>query len=340
MKKLVVLLALAALLLPSAAFAAVEPEIIDGMVQNDFILDEMLPNPNVYLYGTDSNGYPILLMNFSSTIPFYAIEDNYRILPQIGRYWSIFRKKVSHLQFFSLYLKIEPTCICGDKGFTYKIIKLQCDEKSQNIKHQDINEYTIQAKPQYQGADVGSAQGKWTRQQSYDEERPIIAYSGVGSDTLKIMLKKGKKYRIPSGHIDVAIAVIAVPNYVNAPNSTYVDDFITANCKCGKKIRSLYFGKTYMDNRIKNYYEVSPSHNPRGVNISSEVIEGSRIKGIPVVSTTTIENKTSAGNVSSVIKGKILDDNMIMYDNIFNKQIPNTYSLYSTKDNVTNFNIK
>lgn len=368
MKRVVILLIFVVFLSYEKAFCAVEPEVIDGMIQNDFILDEMLPNPNVYLYGTDSNGYPILLMDFSSTIPFFAIEDNYRILPTIGRYCSLFRKKVSHLQFFSLYLKIEPTCICENKGFNYKIVKLQCDEKSQTISHDDTNQYTAHAQPEYSNTGssykIGYLEGQWTRKQTYAEDRPIIAYSGVGSDTLKIMLKRGKKYKIPSGHIDVAMVVIAIPNYTNCACNGYVNDFIKSNCNCTKNARRICFGKTYLDNRIKNYYEVDSFHNPHGIDISSEVIKGSRINNSSIISKkeTVITKRTDS--ISNIIPAKeskadnsavapqsgtvitttkqskdlILDDSMIMYDNIFNKQIPNTYSLYSSSTSLTNFN--
>lgn len=250
---------------------------VSGMIENDFLLDSMLPNPVVYLYGTDSNGYPLLLMNFSATIPFYGIQP-------LRRFY-IFRKKVSSLKFLSLYLKLYPTdnpsC---KKNFYYKIVKIQCDEKSQVINYTDSNEFIARIEPTYKEFKPGYAQDTYKIESKYEAGLPIIAHSGVGSDTMKIMLRRGKRYPIPSGHVNVAMAVIAVPYYTDPITYNtirchdYVQDFLDAKKSEGDKtirIRTISFGKIYSDNKIKGYFEVSPKSNPHKMVLESEIIPAS-----------------------------------------------------------------
>lgn len=311
MKKALALL-LFAFLLPISVFAREIPEKIDGMTKNDFLLNRvMLPNPNVYLYGTDSNGFPILLMNFSSTIPFYGIEDNYKIFPWLGRYIPFFLKKTSSLKFYSLYLTIEPSCGSPEcKNFRYKILKLQCKEVSQNIGHIDTDKLTTHFAPKYKEADVGYMQSENERKSFYAGQFPIITYSGTGSNMLQIMLKRGKKFPIPAGHIDVSMVVIAIPSY--APPLTYdvlkgncgckydfvkdFMDYVNPCCPCTHEIRNISFAKTYLDSRIKNYYGLDPKNNP-DICLSSEVIMGNRINHIAEKKTTT----TGKTNVTNAI---------------------------------------
>lgn len=310
MKKLLILFACIVMSMSQAAFAKKFPLIINGMIENDFILDEMLPNPAVYLYGTDSNGYPILLMDFSLTVPIYAIDDNPLLRPfqNMARYAPFFHKKIKSLKFVNMYLKIEPTCNGKDgKNFYYKILKLKCDSKSQNIGYTDEHTLDITLQPEYSGMKGGHISSIWKTTQVYASELPIITYSGVGSDTLKIMLKRGKKYKIPCGHIDASMVVLAIPDYNpplkyketsgNKDYKSYVNDFMDVvgydNCSGEEmhSIRRIYFGKYYWDNSIMNYYEITPCNNPNNVVLNTEVIRGNRINQVPINSSNNVSNE-------------------------------------------------
>lgn len=302
MKKIFILLICLVAFCSSNTFAAPVPEKIDGMTKNDFLLNRvMLPNPNIYLYGTDSNGFPILLMNFSSTIPFYAIEDNYKIFPKLGRYIPFFLKKISSLKFYSIYLTIEPSCdSLQGKNFHYKILKLQCKEVSQGIGYEDTDKLTTRVEPKYKEASGGFVQSENERKRYYASQIPIITYSGVGSNMLQIMLKRGKKFPIPAGHIDVSMVVMAIPDYStpltydvlkgNCPcKYDFVKDFmdyINPCCNCNHEIRRIYFAKTYLDSRVKNYYGLDIKNNPN-ICLSSEVIMSNRINEVAEQSTKT-----------------------------------------------------
>lgn len=303
MKNFLIFLACILLLSPQAVFAKKFPQYIDGKAENDFILDEMLPNPAVYLYGTDSNGYPLLLMDFSLTIPIYAIDDNPLLKPfqKMALYAPFFHKKIKSLKYANLYLKIEPTINAqSGKNFYYKILKLKCDSRAQKIGYVDENTLDITLEPEYNGMKGGHISDIFKRTTTYASELPIITYSGVGSDILKIMLKRGKKYKIPCGHIDSSMVVLAIPDYCpplnykdtsgNQDNQVYVRDFMDAiensNCPCQEQhsIRKINFAKYYWDNSILNYYELTPCHNPNCVVLSSEVIRGNRINQVPISS--------------------------------------------------------
>lgn len=302
MKKCLIMFACFVLFSSCNGFCAPVPEKIDGMTKNDFLLNRvMLPNPNVYLYGTDSNGFPILLMNFSSTIPFYAIEDNYKIFPLLGRYIPFFLKKTSSLKFYSLYLTIEPSCdSVQGKNFHYKILKLECKEVSQGIGYEDTDKLTTKVEPKYKEGSSGFVQSENERKRYYASQVPIITYSGVGSNMLQIMLKRGKKFPIPAGHIDVSMVVMAIPEY-NPPLTydvlkgncpckyDFVKDFmdyVDASCYCNHGIRRIYFAKTYLDSRVKNYYGLDIKNNP-DICLGSEVIMGNRINEVAEKSTKT-----------------------------------------------------
>lgn len=332
MKKFVTLL-LFVFLLSSNVFAREIPKKIDGMTKNDFLLNRvMLPNPNIYLYGTDSNGFPILLMNFSSTIPFYGIEDNYKIFPWLGRYIPFFLKKTSSLKFYSLYLTIEPSCDSPEgKNFYYKILKLQCREVSQTIGHEDTDKLTTKFEPDYKGQKAGFIQSENERKRYYASQYPIITYSGTGSNMLQIMLKRGKKFPIPAGHIDVSMVVMAIPSY-NPPLTydtlkgncgckyDFVKDFIDyidADCYCNHGVKRVNFAKTYLDSRIKNYYGLDPKNNP-DICLGSEVIMGSRINQVV---TKTFNTKTIT-NITTPIcpPNKCIDSNTGCCKSICTKQ--------------------
>lgn len=310
MKQLLILFVCIVSSMSQSVFASRVPTVIDGMYENDFILDEMLPNPAVYLYGTDSNGYPVLLMDFSLTIPIYAIDDNPLLRPfqKMARYVPFFHKKIKSLKFVSMYLKIEPTCNGKDgKNFYYKILKLKCDSKSQNIGYVDEHTLDITLEPEYNGMKGGHISNILKSTKTYNSELPIITYSGVGSDTLKIMLKRGRKYKIPCGHIDASMVVLAIPDYCpplkyketsgNKDYKSYVNDFMDvvdcANCNGEEmhSMRNIYFGKYYWDNSIMNYYEITPCNNPNNVVLNSAVIRGNRINQVPINPSNNVSNE-------------------------------------------------
>lgn len=291
MKKLFALFCLFCMISQSAV-AKYSPPKIYGMQENDFILDQMLPNPVVYLYGKDSNGYPILLMNFSATIPFYGIKPDRKRLKFLTRfdYMPFRRKKISSLKFVAMYLKIVSSNNSNvAQNYYYKILKITCEEKSQTIKYEDENKLTVKIEPEYSGMKGGSITDEFRRKANYDSTLPIITYSGVGSDTLKIMLKKGRKYPIPAGHVNVSMVVLAVPyynpplNYCTIPLQNFVCDFMNQKNKDWDKefkIRSIVFGKAYTDNKMRGYYEATPESNPNGLFLDSEIVVGSKQNGV------------------------------------------------------------
>lgn len=304
MKKFMIFLVLAIFLLPSAVFAKPTPVKIDGKSENAFILDQMLPNPSVYLYGLDSNGFPILLMNFSLTIPVFALDDNPLLRPFefLGRFAPTFHKKTKSLKSITFYLKINESKESADgKHFYYKIVKLQCDQESQGIQYQDFSEWKLHGEGSYTYMDSASAKAtvdrNMSRRMDYLSKLPIKDYSGVGSDTLKIILKRGRKYPIPAGHINISMVVAAIPYYRNPPlsycslkcntcNYDFLKDFMTSTnpeAPCTPIIRKIYFSKTYTDNSMMNYYEITPDNNPEHLIIDSEVVMGNRINGCPIL---------------------------------------------------------
>lgn len=302
MKKILSLLLLTIFLTSNTVFAAAVPKRLDGMSENDFILNEMLPNPSVYLYGVDSNGFPILLMNFSLTIPIYAIDDNPLLswFQYAGRFAPTFHKKVKSLKNITLYLKLNPSIETADgKKFYYKILKLQCDQEDQGLQYKDISEWKLRGEGGYSqgGGNIsGSVDRNMIREINYQSKLPIRDYSGVGSDTLKIMLKRGRKYPIRAGHINISMVVTAIPYYKTPPlnycalkcnecNYDFVQDFMTgtnSGCPCTPVIRKIYFTKIYRDNSMMNYYELNP-YRTAGVILDSEVIMGNRINGCPIL---------------------------------------------------------
>lgn len=331
MKKFLLILAIIFLTV-NVVFAKAVPEKIDGMSENDFILNEMLPNPSVYLYGVDSNGFPILLVNFNLTIPVYAIDDNPLLawFQYAGRFAPTFHKKVKSLKNITLYLKLNPSAESSDgKYFYYKIVKLQCDEEDQGLQYHDTSEWKLHGEAAYSqggGSAKGSVDRNMMREINYLSKLPIRNYSGVGSDTLKIVLKRGRKYPIRAGHLNISMVVSAIPYYKNPPlnycslkcnccNYDFVKDYMvetTPQKPCTALIRKIYFSKMYRDNSIMNYYEITPYNNPHNVTIDSEVVMGNRINGCSILDfclTTTTKtckdlNKSVAGKVCKLPKSR------------------------------------
>lgn len=316
MKKIVAVLLLVIFFAPDLVFAKATPRKISGMVENDFILDTMLPNPSVYLYGVDSNGFPILLINFSLTIPVFALDDNPLLRPFqfLGRFAPTFHKKTKSLKSIALYLKLNESKESADgKKFYYKITKLQCDQEDQGLKYKDTSEWKLHGEGSYSqsgGNAKGTIDRNMAREINYESRLPIRDYSGVGSDTLKIILKRGRKYPIRAGHMNISMVVTAIPYYKNPPlnycslkcnccNYDFVKDFMVdtnPEAPCTPVIRKIYFSKIYSDNSIMNYYEVSPSNNPNGLILDSEVVMGNRINGCPILDFCKITTTKSCKN--------------------------------------------
>lgn len=192
----------------------------DELYDYDNRYTDILPNPIVYLYGKNTYNDPILLMTFSSTIPVEWLNG----------------EKSSNLDSATLKLKITPM-----HGYFYKILRISADQILQTVATSTSS--TLQSHVQGSGefpaggGGKGSVMGELThtfnKSKAYDRIQPIITYSGVGSDTLTLMLKRGEEYPIPNGRINVYMLVRAIRdennkigdlinNYYNSKND---DDF-------------------------------------------------------------------------------------------------------------------
>ncbi len=164
---------------------------------------EILPNPVIYLYGKNTYDDPILLMVFSSTIPEEWLNG----------------QKSSDLD--SVVLKLN---IPWQHGYFYKILKISADQILQTVAYSTSS--TLQSSLEGQGqfapaggGGSGSLKGRiehtFNKSKAYDTIKPIITYSGVGSDTLTLMLKRGEEYPIPNGRINVYMLVRAIRDESN-----------------------------------------------------------------------------------------------------------------------------
>lgn len=164
---------------------------------------EILPNPVIYLYGKNTYNDPILLMVFSSTIPEEWLNG----------------QKSSDLD--SVFLKLK---IPWQHGYYYKVLKISADQILQTVAYSTSS--TLQSSLEGQGqfapaggGGSGSLKGRiehtFNKSKAYDTIRPIITYSGVGSDTVTIMLKRGEEYPIPNGRINVYMMVRAIRDESN-----------------------------------------------------------------------------------------------------------------------------
>lgn len=173
-------------------------------ITNDNILyyntrfTEILPNPIVYLYGKSTNDDPILLMVFSSTVPVEWLNG----------------QKTSNLD--SIVLKLNMP---EQHGYYYKILKISADQILQNVAYSKSS--TIYShlsaegnvSPQGGGGSgklMGEISHTFNHSKAYNSLDPIITYSGVGSDTLALMLKRGQEFPIPNGRINVYMIVRAI----------------------------------------------------------------------------------------------------------------------------------
>lgn len=165
--------------------------------------NEVLPNPIIYLYGKNTNDDPILLMTFSSTIPVEWLNG----------------EKSINLDSIVLKLKIPE-----QHGYYYKILKISANQIIQTVAYSTSSTLfsSLQGQanfPSQSGGASGSVTGKvehtYNRSKAYDTDIPIITSSGVGSDTLTLMLKRGEEYPIPNGQIIVYMLVRAIRDEKN-----------------------------------------------------------------------------------------------------------------------------
>lgn len=177
---------------------------------------ELLPNPVVYLYGQSTSDDPILLMVFSSTIPVEWLNG----------------QKTTNLDSIVLKLKVP-----NQHGYYYKILKISADQILQNVAYSKSS--TISSKLSGEGnfsPQGGGGSGKlagevahaFNHSKAYNSLDPIITYSGVGSDTLSLMLRRGQEFPIPNGRINVYMIVRAIrgedPKIGNVINNHYGSD--------------------------------------------------------------------------------------------------------------------
>lgn len=177
---------------------------------------ELLPNPVVYLYGQSTSDDPILLMVFSSTIPVEWLNG----------------QKTTNLDSIVLKLKVPE-----QHGYYYKILKISADQILQNVAYSKSS--TISSKLSGEGTfspQGGGGSGKlagevahaFNHSKAYNSLDPIITYSGVGSDTLSLMLRRGQEFPIPNGRINVYMIVRAIrgedPKVGNIINKYYGSD--------------------------------------------------------------------------------------------------------------------
>ena len=197
----------------------------DDFYDYDNRYTEVLPNPVVYLYGKNTNSDPILLMVFSSTIPVEWLNG----------------EKSSNLDSIVLKLKIPE-----QHGYFYKILKMSANQILQTVAYSTSS--TIHSSVEGQGdfpaggGGSGSITGKiehtFNKSKAYDTIKPIITSSGVGSDTLTLMLKRGEEYPIPNGQIKVYMLVRAIRDEKNK-----IGDIINR-----------HYGDSYFDNFYNNDY--------------------------------------------------------------------------------------
>ncbi len=167
---------------------------ISSCCSNDPIFTDIIPNPIVYWYGTSTNEEPILLLNFKAGIPVKCLTSTL----------------ITDLDSFHLKLEIP-----SQYGYYYKILKIFGESKAQTITYSHERTTSGKIEPSYQRAKAGSVEVRSKRDMQYEAERPIIAFYGVSSDTLTIMLRRGKKYPIPNCQIEVSMLVRAIKQNVN-----------------------------------------------------------------------------------------------------------------------------
>lgn len=189
----------------------------DEMYDFDNRYTDILPNPIVYLYGKNTFDDPILLMTFSSTIPEEWLNG----------------EKVSNLDAAVLKLKIPPL-----HGYYYKILKISADQILQTvaISTSSTTRSSVEGEGKFApagGGGSGSLKGKvehvFNKSKAYDTIKPIITYSGVGSDTLTLMLKRGQEYPIPNGRINVYMLVRAIRDESNKIEDIFKKHYCNEN---------------------------------------------------------------------------------------------------------------
>lgn len=198
---------------------------------------EVLPNPVVYLYGQSSGDDPILLVVFSSTIPVEWLNG----------------QKTTNLDSIVLKLKVPE-----QHGYYYKILKISANQILQNVAYSKSStiyshvsgEGTVS--PQGGGGSgklMGELSHTFNHSKAYNSLDPIITYSGVGSDTLSLMLRRGQEFPIPNGRINVYMIVRAIRDeshkigdIINNHYGSYNDDdFYKNDARFKQELNCLLF---------------------------------------------------------------------------------------------------
>lgn len=158
---------------------------------NSPLFTDIIPNPVMYWYGTSTGDEPILLLNFSAGIPIRWLTD----------------ENTSDLDSIVLVLKLKPELNPNLGDYYYKILKIQGEPIVQAITYKPENTTEVKAEPSYNGASAGSISYQLKNAMEYNANKSIITFSGVSSDTLTIMIRKGKRYPINNCQIRVSMLV-------------------------------------------------------------------------------------------------------------------------------------
>lgn len=172
---------------------------------NNSLFNEIIPNPVVYWYGTSTNNDPVLLLNFKAGIPVKWLTNG----------------TISDLDSINLKLQLPE-----QYGYYYKILHIDGETQLQTITYKPERAADIKLEPSYKGMSVGAIDYNAKNALQYDVKRPIISFSGVSSDTLTIIIRRGQKYPIPNCQINVSMMVRAInsnPNCKKEADSLYED---------------------------------------------------------------------------------------------------------------------
>ncbi len=173
---------------------------ISSCSTNDPAFTDIIPNPVVYWYGTSTNEEPILLLNFRAGIPVKWLTENLVI------------------DLDSIHLKLQ---IKQQYGYYYKILSIYGEPEFQIITYKPEKNINTRLEASYKGVKSGSIEYSSKKAMEYQVKNSIIAFYGVSSDTLTIMLKRGKKYPIPNCQIQVSMLVRAVKENPKDPRTAH-----------------------------------------------------------------------------------------------------------------------
>ncbi len=162
---------------------------ISKCITTDPTFTEFIPNPVVYWYGTGTNDEPILLLNFKSGIPIKCLVGNL----------------ITEISAIILKLKLPE-----QYGYYFKILEIYGRPEYQTINYKMERSSKTIAQPSYKEIKAGSVEFNNKRSMDFQAKHPVITFYGVSSDTLTIMLRRGRKYPIPNCQIQVSMLVRAM----------------------------------------------------------------------------------------------------------------------------------